>query len=175
MKQVRKSVLLWYRPVEMYDLVADVRRYPEFLPWCNAVQVLQEVPAEGTAPGSVTARLGLGIAGMRHAFTTRNVLQRPERMTMSLVDGPFSILEGDWRFEPIGPPAASGNGNGNGNGDGSRSDAGAGPQASKVSLDLRYAFSSSTLQMVVSPVFDKVANSLVDAFVQRALQVYGPR
>jgi ribosome-associated toxin RatA of RatAB toxin-antitoxin module len=75
---------------------------------------------------------------------------------MKLVDGPFSALDGTWSFSPIGPPGNE-------------------AQACKVDFELRYAFASATLERVISPVFDRVANTLVDSFVTRAEQVYGPR
>lgn len=154
MKHVKKSVLLWYSAEEMYALVTDVADYPKFLPWCDRVELL-ETRADG-----VTARLHLNYHGVRHAFTTRNTQTPHESVRVELVDGPFSVLEGSWRFTPIGTPAQSG-------GEASR--------ASRVELDLRYAFSGVALEAVVSPVFDRVANTLVDAFVKRAEQVHGPR
>jgi ribosome-associated toxin RatA of RatAB toxin-antitoxin module len=155
MKHVKKSVLLWYSPREMYDLVADVSSYPQFLPWCQRAEVLADDGA------STTARLHLAYAGVRHAFTTRNGHRPGELLTMSLVDGPFSQLEGVWKFVTLGAPGAP-------------TDAQA-PKACKIEFDLRYAFSSRPLEMVVSPVFDRIANTFVDAFVARAEQVYGPR
>jgi ribosome-associated toxin RatA of RatAB toxin-antitoxin module len=151
MKHVKKSVLLWYSPAEMYALVTDVPRYPEFLPWCERGEVLQEDPA------GMTARVHLAYAGVRHAFTTRNGHQADRQVTMQLVDGPFSLLEGTWDFIALG--------------DGS---AGA-PPACRIEFDLRYAFSSRPLEVVLSPVFDRVANTFVDSFVKRAEQVYGER
>jgi ribosome-associated toxin RatA of RatAB toxin-antitoxin module len=154
MKHVKKSVLLWYSPREMYDLVVDAPSYPQFLPWCQKGEILSE-DASGR-----TARLHLAYAGVRHAFTTRNELVPERSLTMALVDGPFSHLQGEWRFTPIGPAPAV---------------PGTGPQACKVEFDLSYAFSSRPLEAVVSPVFDKIANTFVDAFVVRAEQVYGRR
>ncbi len=155
MKHVKKSVLLWYSPREMFDLVVDVASYPKFLPWCQRAEVLAE------EPGAMTARLHLAYAGVRHAFTTRNVHVPGESVTMSLVDGPFSRLDGVWRFIPIGTPAAS--------------TPGAGAQACRVEFELSYAFASRPLELVVSPVFDRIANTFVDAFVARAEQVHGRR
>jgi ribosome-associated toxin RatA of RatAB toxin-antitoxin module len=150
MKHVRKSVLLWYAPREMYDLVTRVHDYPRFLPWCDRAEVLQ------THDDGVTAKLGLHYMGIRHAFTTRNVHETDRRVLVQLVDGPFSLLEGTWQFTPLGRPG---------------SDA----QGCKTELDLRYAFSNAALEKVVSPVFDRVANTFVDSFVTRAEEVYGPR
>lgn len=150
MKHVRKSVLLWYSPHEMYRLVTAVEDYPRFLPWCDRAEVL-----ESRADG-VTARLGLHFAGVRHAFTTRNDHVADAEVRMALVDGPFSVLDGLWRFVPLARPGSE-------------------ALACKVEFDLRYAFSSTALEAVLSPVFGKVAATFVDAFVERAEQVYGER
>lgn len=150
MKHVKKSVLLWYSPREMYDLVTGVPLYPSFLPWCDNAQVLTQ------HDNGVTARLGLAYMGLKHAFTTRNAHVPDRSVHMVLVDGPFSLLEGTWQFNPLGRPGSE-------------------AQACKVEFDLRYAFSSVALEAVVSPVFDRVANTFVDAFVQRAEAVYGSR
>ncbi|PTT80270.1 ubiquinone-binding protein [Pelomonas sp. HMWF004] len=152
MKQVKKSVLLWYTPHEMYELVTAVDRYPEFLPWCNRVEVL------GREHDTVTARLHLAYAGVRHAFTTRNRNALGRSVHMALVDGPFSSLDGVWQFQPINKPGAEGE-----------------ATACKIGFELNYAFSSGALEAVVSPVFDRIANTFVDSFVQRAEAIYGPR
>lgn len=150
MKQVTKSVLLWYTPAEMYRLVVGVQQYPQFLPWCERTEVLDSTEL------SMTARLHLAYAGVRHAFTTRNTHEPDASVLVQLVDGPFSVLEGSWRFKPIGRPGAD-------------------AQACRIEFDMRYAFASRPLEAVVSPVFDRVANTFVDRFVERAEQVYGQR
>jgi ribosome-associated toxin RatA of RatAB toxin-antitoxin module len=150
MKHVRRSVLLWYSPREMYTLVTGIPAYPQFLPWCDRAEVLQ------ADSDSVTARLSLAYMGVRHAFTTRNQHVADRSVTVSLVDGPFSVLEGNWIFQPLGRPGTE-------------------EQACKIEFDLRYTFASAALERVVSPVFDRVANTLVDAFVRRAEEVYGAR
>ena len=153
MKHVRKSVLLWYSPAEMAALVNGIERYPEFLPWCERAELLQR------HDDGVTARLWLAYMGVRHAFTTRNThredgLQRS--VTVQLVDGPFSQLEGTWLFKPLVRPGSE-------------------EPACKIEFDLRYAFASTALEAVVSPVFDRVANTFVDSFVRRAEAVHGAR
>jgi ribosome-associated toxin RatA of RatAB toxin-antitoxin module len=149
MKHVKKSVLLWYSPHEIYALVTAVEDYPKFLPWCERVEVLQR-DAEG-----LTARLFLAYAGVRHAFTTRNVHTPDKAVHIGLVDGPFSLLDGTWRFHALAPPGA-----GEAN-------------ACRIDFELRYAFSNAPLEALISPVFDRIANTFVDAFVKRAEQVYG--
>lgn len=150
MKHVRKSVLLWYSPREMFDLVVDVETYPQFLPWCQGARVLE------SHPDGITAKLDLAYMGVRQSFTTRNHHAEPETVHLQLVDGPFSTLQGHWVFKALGAPDSQ-------------------PPACKVEFDLAYAFSSPALEAVVSPVFDKIADTFVDSFVKRAEGVYGPR
>ena len=151
MKHVKKSVLLWYSPHEMYALVTAVADYPNFLPWCERAEVLEQREA-GT-----TARLHLSYLGVRQSFTTRNEHVADESVVLRLVDGPFSVLDGTWRFVPV--PAGEG----------------ASAKACKFEFDLRYSFANAALDVLVSPVFDRIANTFVDSFVKRAEQVYGAR
>ena len=146
MKTIHKSVLLTHSAPEMFALVTDVARYPEFLPWCDQSQIV-----ESSTKGMV-AKVGMSISGIRQSFTTRNLHEPDSSVHMQLVDGPFSKLEGSWVFTPLG--------------DGSM-------RACKVEFRLSYDFSSSTLAALVGPVFDKIAGSLVDAFVKRADAIYG--
>ncbi len=146
MKTVNKSVLIWYSPEEMFALVTDVARYPQFLPWCDHARVMSE---EGQ---TMTAEVGIAFGGISKSFVTRNTHVRGRRVQMELVEGPFSQLDGDWQFHPVG--------------DGSQ-------RACKVELELRYGFDSRALAALVGPVFDRIAATLVDAFIKRAEQVYG--
>lgn len=146
MKTVSKSVLIWYSPQEMYVLVTEVGHYPQFLPWCDHARVLSQ-DASG-----VTAEVGIAFSGVRQTFTTRNEHTPGQKVSMKLIDGPFSRLDGGWQFLPLG--------------DGSQ-------RACRVELTLNYSFKNATLGKLVGPVFDKIASNLVDAFVKRAAQVYG--
>lgn len=134
----------------MFDLVVDVAKYPEFLPWCDAANVLQATPA------GAMAEVSINFGGLRQIFSTRNthvVEDSGQRsVKMQLVKGPFSQLHGGWKFSPVGEP---------------------GQNACRVELQLHYGFSNPALAAVVGPVFDKIASSLVDAFVKRAEKVYG--
>ena len=152
MKHVKRSVLLWYSPREMYDLVIDIERYPSFLPWCAKAEVVER------HDDGVTARLTLVKGGLRHAFTTRNRHRTGEQVQVTLVAGPFSELEGTWQCMPVSRPGAA-----------ERADA----AACRIEFDLRYAFANAALEALVSPVFDRIANTLVDSFVTRAEQVHG--
>jgi ribosome-associated toxin RatA of RatAB toxin-antitoxin module len=145
MKTVHKSVLLWYSAEEMFTLVTDVARYPAFLPWCDQASVLAEDSA------GMTAKVGISFAGIKQAFTTRNRHVAGREVAVELVDGPFSHLDGLWTFTPLGE----------------------GQRACKVDFTLRYSFANRALAALVGPVFDKIAGSMVEAFVKRASQVYG--
>ena len=146
MKSVHKSVLIWHSAHEMFTLVTDVARYPEFLPWCSSGKVLEQ-----TEHGML-ASIGMSIGGLQKSFTTQNTHVADRRIHLNLVDGPFSRLDGTWTFTPVGTPEQ---------------------RACKIEFVLNYGFSSNTLAALVGPVFDKIAGSLVDAFVKRADQVYG--
>jgi ribosome-associated toxin RatA of RatAB toxin-antitoxin module len=154
MKHVKRSVLLWYSPREMFDLVTAVQDYPSFLPWCERAQVVER------HDDGMTARLHLAKGGLRHAFTTRNRHVPGREVRVALVDGPFSELEGIWQFVPVGNAVGA-----------SEEDT----RACRIEFDLRYTFANAALEALISPVFDRVANTLVDSFVQRAEQVHGPR
>jgi len=145
LNRVNRSALLPYTPLEMFELVSDITSYPDFLPWCSSAQILSRQDDE------LSARVGFSVSGVSQSFTTRNRLQTGEEIGMQLVDGPFSELQGRWRFEPLGDSGC------------------------KISLFLEYNFSSKMVALAVGPVFNKIANTLVDAFQKRAVEVYGKR
>ncbi|HEX4509722.1 MAG TPA: type II toxin-antitoxin system RatA family toxin [Burkholderiaceae bacterium] len=163
MKHVKKSVLLFYSAREMYDLVVRVEDYPQFLPWCESTTILDRRPADPAAERAeeVTARLTLSYAGVHQSFTTRNEQVPGESVRLCLVDGPFSLLDGTWRFAPVQPQG--------------QQPVGDMPVACRVEFDLAYAFSNRAFEAVLSPVFDRIANTFVDSFVRRAEVVHGER
>ncbi|MBS98726.1 MAG: ubiquinone-binding protein [Oceanospirillaceae bacterium] len=143
MSQVNRSALVLHTAEEMFDLVNDVRRYPEFLPWCASTEVVSETD------DTLEATLHLAKGGLKYSFTTRNQLQRPSRMEIGLVKGPFKSLTGIWTFTPLSD------------------------EASKVELNMHFEFSGKITGVAMSKVFNSVATTLVDAFVTRADKVYG--
>ncbi|HWI83175.1 type II toxin-antitoxin system RatA family toxin [Ramlibacter sp.] len=146
MKTVHKSVLIWYSAEEMFDLVTDVERYPEFLPWCD-----KAIAVERSETGML-AEIGIAFMGIHQTWRTRNHHVPGREVSLKLVEGPFSRLEGKWTFSPLG---------------------GGQQRACKVELELHYGFDNATLSRLVGPVFDKIASTMVDAFVKRAEHVYG--
>ncbi|MDA0787879.1 MAG: type II toxin-antitoxin system RatA family toxin [Proteobacteria bacterium] len=143
MRQVERSALVPFSAGLMFDLVNDVARYPEFLPWCTGSEVLAESPHE------MIARIEIGGVGFRQQFTTRNQLRRPDSMSLSLIDGPFRVLEGSWRFTQLG-------------------DAGC-----KVALSLQFEVKGGLMNLALEKLFDGAAERLVDAFCDRAMASYG--
>jgi ribosome-associated toxin RatA of RatAB toxin-antitoxin module len=143
MAQIQKSALLWYSAQQMYALVIDVDAYPQFLPWCRAAEVHDE------SSHAMHATLHIDYRGLKQSFTTRNAHKPGERIDMQLEQGPFSQLQGQWRFVPLAKDAC------------------------RVEFDLVYRFASAALEAVAGPVFGAIASTMVDSFVKRAEAVYG--
>lgn len=126
----------------MYALVNDVEAYPEFLPWCSAAAILDR--SDGP---QMTAKLTVRKGRFNYDFTTRNALEPDRRIELRLVDGPFRKLNGRWQFDPA---------------DG----------GSLVTFDIEFEFSGKLLGAALNAAFSPIADSLVEAFRQRAYVVY---
>jgi len=139
-----------HSPEQMYDLVADVERYPEFLPLCESLRVLrrQDGP-DGTEV--LVAEMGVGYKAIRERFTTRVGLDRANlKITAEYIDGPFRHLENRWTFKP----AASGTG-------------------CEIDFFITYEFKSFALGLLMGTMFDRAFRKFTDAFETRADRVYG--
>ncbi len=145
MSTVKKSALVPYSAHEMYALVADIESYGKFLPWCGGTRILSR------DEDSVTAAVIIAYGGIHKTFTTANRMQTDKMIEMRLVEGPFKHLLGYWRFLAL--------------------DA----RACKVSLDMEFEFSNAILSLTIGPVFNRIANDLVDGFCRRAESFYGKR
>lgn len=143
MTAIQKSALVRFPAVAMFDLVNDIERYPEFLPWCRASRVLSRTDA------LVEAELDIARSGFNKSFATRNVLRHGEGIHMSLLRGPFDSLEGVWTFTPL------------------RDD------ASKIALDLNFELSGVLASLAFGAVFNQICSTMVNAFSERAKQLYG--
>jgi ribosome-associated toxin RatA of RatAB toxin-antitoxin module len=135
--------LVPYSAAQMFELVDDIESYEQFLPWCKSSKVDKRTEEE------VEATLEVAYGKMHKAFTTRNHLLKYERITMKAIAGPFKHLLGVWHFESLGEDGC------------------------KVSLELDFEFANRIMGMTLGPVFHHLANTLVDAFYKRAVQVYG--
>ncbi len=143
MRTVRRSAQVPFSAEQMFDLVDDIASYPEFLPWCQhaTVQRRTEDLAEAT--------LEVGVAGVNKQFSTRNRLDRPHRIGIQLLKGPFKSLEGAWTFDD--------------------QDEG----GSEVGLTLDFEVAASPLHMVFGVLFEEIVRSQVAAFIDRAKAKYG--
>ena len=141
--RIQRSALLPYPAQALYDLVNDVASYPQFLPWCSAAEVLE------SGPTLMRATLKVGKAGLSQQFTTRNTLRPGESIEMQLEQGPFRALHGVWTFQVLNENAC------------------------KIGLDLSFDYSGALVKATLGPLFNQAATTMVDAFCQRARQLYG--
>jgi ribosome-associated toxin RatA of RatAB toxin-antitoxin module len=144
MRKISRSAIVPYSAEQMYTLVEDVESYPDFLPWCGGA-VLHWRDGD-VLEGSVEMHR----AGVRRWFRTRNTMRQDEAIDMTLVEGPFSHLSGGWQFHALGTAGC------------------------KVSLDMEFKIRSRTTDRLLGRYFEEICNSLVDAFVKRAADVYVP-
>jgi ribosome-associated toxin RatA of RatAB toxin-antitoxin module len=140
---IERSAIVTFTPAQMYALVNDVARYPEFLPWCVAAKF------EDVAPNERLASLSVSRGVLRTEFTTRNTLQCDAEIMMRLVEGPFRSLTGRWKFDPLGG------------------------QGARVGFRVEFEFRNALTAAAFSTVFQSLCGTLVDAFVARARQIYG--
>ncbi len=139
---VQKSALVKYSAQQMFDLVNDIEAYPQFLPWCSGSRIIKR------DHNIVEAELLISKGGFKKSFSTRNKVDSCGKITVSLLDGPFSYLEGVWNFMPL------------------RED------ASKISLDLEFEMSGKLASLAFGAVFNQICNTMVSSFTNRAKQIY---
>jgi len=143
MTHIERSALVMHSAQRMFDLVNDVKRYPEFLPWCIDAHIQSE------SDTNLVAGLTIKKGGIKQRFTTRNEKQSPDWMSMELVDGPFKKLNGLFKFQPLSD------------------------EACKVIFQLDFEVAGKILGLTLTPVFKQASNTMVDAFVKRADELYG--
>jgi len=142
MTSIYRHALMPYSARQMFDIVNDVEQYPQFLPWCTYTEVLSLTDT------TMEASLRMQKGKLNHSFSTRNKFKDGEYIEIRLVNGPFKKLIGDWRFSDL--------------------DEG----SSKVELHMDFEFSSRLIGLAIGPVFTQIVNTMVDAFCQRAHQLY---
>lgn len=143
MNTLKRSAIVPYSARQMFELVNSIEDYPRFLPWCSSAVI------DSRTDNEIIATLEINWKGMRKKFTTRNTLRHSDRMDMNLVTGPLKHMEGIWNFQALNDKAC------------------------KVLLDLEFEFAGSFIDRLFEPVFQHIANSLVDAFCKRAVELYG--
>ena len=143
MPQVSKVALVSYSAKQMFDLVVDINKYPEFLPWCDSSQVFSNQDQ------IITASLGVNYHGVKQKFTTQNQYEPGDYLNMKLLEGPFEYLDGVWHFIKLKDNAC------------------------KVDFSLKFKFNNIILEKIASKVFLQIANTMLDSFIQRAKEIYG--
>ena len=147
MPSFRTTRRVTHTPQEMFDLVADVERYPEFLPLCTGLRVLRR-QREGEVE-TLVAEMSVGYRAISERFTTKVVLDRKAlAIHVSYIDGPFRYLENRWEFQPDGTGCA-------------------------VQFSIEYEFRSIALGLLMGAMFDRAFRRFTDAFETRADSVYG--
>jgi coenzyme Q-binding protein COQ10 len=135
--------LVPYRPDQLFDLVADVEKYPQFLPWCVGARLRSRTETE------LVADLVIGFGPFREGFTSRVTLERPQRILVRYENGPFRYLNNQWRFQPTA-------------------------DGCMVDFFVDFEFRSRILQAAIGVVFNEAVRRMVNAFLRRARDVYGP-
>jgi len=133
-----------YPPNQLFDLVADVPSYPEFLPWVAAVRVRSDSETE------MVADLVVGFKALREHFTSKVNKERPSRIEVDYLDGPLKYLHNEWKFRP--------------------DDKG----GTHVDFCVDFAFRSRLFEALAGQMFDKALRKMIGAFEQRAAMLYGP-
>jgi ribosome-associated toxin RatA of RatAB toxin-antitoxin module len=143
MRTVNRNALVPFSNAAMFDLVCGVENYPEFLPWCVGAELQSKTADE------LIASLAIGYGALNTEFRTRNNFAAPDWMTMELIDGPFSRLEGRWDFQQLGDDGC------------------------EVILRVEFEFSGKVQDVLFGATFEMICNELIDAFVRRAHELYG--
>lgn len=143
MHTLKRSALVSYSTRQMFELVNSIEEYPRFLPWCSSSEIISRTDEE------IVASLEINWNGIKKSFTTRNRLFPCVKMEMDLINGPLKRMEGVWTFQELDEHAC------------------------KVILDMEFEFSGGFIDRLFQPVFQHIANNLVDAFCKRAVELYG--
>lgn len=143
MHTLKRNAIVPYTVRQMFELVNGIEDYPRFMPWCQSSKIISRTEEE------VVATLEVNWKGVHKSFTTSNRLYPYERTEISLVNGPMQHLNGIWNFIALDE------------------------HASKITLDLDFEFAGNFIDRLFQPVFQHIANTLVDAFCKRAIELYG--
>ncbi|MBP9726487.1 MAG: type II toxin-antitoxin system RatA family toxin [Gammaproteobacteria bacterium] len=143
MPKIHREALLLHSKEAMYELVNDVKRYPEFLPWCHSTEIHEK------SDTLMRASLIVKKMGVSKSFSTENSLVKNEKIAMRLLNGPFRYLQGEWQFISIQTLGC------------------------KVILELDFEFLPGLINLPFKKVFEPAADSMLQAFVTRANSIYG--
>ncbi|MCL5272692.1 MAG: type II toxin-antitoxin system RatA family toxin [Gammaproteobacteria bacterium] len=142
MNSLKRNAIVPFTCRQMFELVNNIEDYPRFLPWCHSSNVISRTEKE------VVATLEINWKGIRKSFSTRNILHPYDKIEINLVNGPLKHMEGIWEFIPLDTHAC------------------------KINLELEFEFAGGFIDRFFQPVFQHIANTLVDAFTKRAIELY---
>lgn len=142
MSNFYKESKVQYSAEQMYALVNDVDAYPDFLLWCRHIEVYEQ------SEQSLNAAVEIAFSGIHYRFITTNKMQLNEWIKMNFVEGPFKVLEGQWRFKEQADGCL-------------------------VSLEMDFEFENKFVQYTISKAFNIIIYSLAESFIQRAKFIYG--
>ncbi len=143
MNKLKRNAIVPFSARQMFELVNSIEEYPRFLPWCSSSKIVNRSDEE------IVAALEINWKGIHKSFSTRNQLYPYDRIVMTLVNGPLKRMDGIWQFHELNE------------------------QACNVELDLEFEFAGGFIDRFFQPVFQHIANTLVDAFCKRAAELYG--
>jgi len=143
MKRIVRSAIVEHDAAAMYALVEDIEAYPRFLPWCREARVRERTPQR------TVATLAVGLKGLRYRLTTQNANRPGEAIDLQLLEGPFRHFAAHWRFSALGPRAA------------------------RIEFAMEYQFAGALVSRALGPLFETIADTMVDAFNRRADAIYG--
>ena len=134
-----------YSADEMYELIVDIESYPDFLPWCAGAKVVNH--DQHHSIGTVDLKAGK----LSYSFTTKNTMQPGSEIKMRLVKGPFRHLNGSWQFESAGNSSCA------------------------VTLDVSFEFKNKVIKLALGKILNRIMETIIDSFAQRAIEIYGRR
>lgn len=139
--RVHKTILMPFPAEPVFDIIEQAEHYPQFIPWCSGAEIIERTDE------FVAARVSMRVAGLTLALETRNPKRRPEWLQLKMVRGPMRRFEGEWRLTPLNE------------------------RACRVEFVLTYDIGDGMIERVAGPVFARMADSMVDAYVARAEKI----
>jgi ribosome-associated toxin RatA of RatAB toxin-antitoxin module len=142
LKKITRTAQVPFTAEQMYELVNNIETYPDFVHWCEQSKVLSKTET------SLTATVTMAAGKFRHSFTTANEMQPGKNISVSLVEGPFRHLKGDWEFKPEKEDSCT------------------------VTVYMEFEFSNRLMRLAFEKIFSHIVDTLIDTFKQRAEQIY---
>ena len=151
MTDIHKTSIQPYSSAQMFDLICDIPKYPQFLPWCNQAEILSQNLDKDSGNEIVNAKVYIKKGILKTSFTTRNTLVKNKSINMELIEGPFEYLHGNWNLIQLEE------------------------KITKIEFSLNYKFSNNAFSVVLKPVFNQISNMMLSSFCERAKVLYSQK